>query len=390
MPALASWQRHRLRWIALAIGVVVLALLIALAIHVNSLLQPERFTNLLESDLSAVGVKLDMQAPARPALFPRPAVRLQAFSLTNAGSDTPILQANGATIVVPWRALLRGDVAIERVEVDAPRIDLGELKTLLARLPSHRGPPRLPTIATGVHMSRGTLTNGGAPLLFEVGLDTGELVPGRPFRVDASARSANGRRMTASLDTVPSSPHDGAIDFNAVHFDFDNQNGMSLQLAGQGHWRGGEALALHLEGNLHYPALTPSSAGSTGAASSGAVAAANASAKQAGISAVDKIALDVLPAQGKRPLGISLKLQGDNSHADLLLQPTEFGVWWQRLLAASPDHPPGPLPFTGEADVRKLDLGWLQATGLHIQVSPDLVPASSASAAPAATASTAH
>lgn len=389
MSVRETWQRHRLRWIVLAIGVVMLALLIALAIHVNALLQPARFTNLLESDLAAIGVKLEMQAPARPALFPRPAVRLQAFSLTNAGSDTPILQAKGATIVVPWRALLRGDVAIERVEVDAPRIDLGELKTLLARLPRHRGPPRLPTIATGVHMSQGTLTNGGTPLLFELGLDTGELVPGRPFRLDASARNASGRWMTASLDTVPSSPHDGTIDFDAVHVDFGNQNGMALQLAGQGHWRGGEAVALHLAGNLRYPAPTPSSAGSSTAASTGA-AAASASTKQAGSTAVDKIALDVLPAHARQPLGINLKLEGDNSHADLHLQPTEFGAWWQRLLAASPDHPPGPLPFTGQADVPKLNLGWLQATGLRIEAGPDLVPASSASAAPAAAASTAH
>jgi AsmA protein len=389
VPAFLSWQRHRLRWIALAVGVLVLALLVALAIHVNTLLQPGRFTNLLESELAGVGVKLEMRAPARPALFPRPAVRLQDFSLTNAGSNTPILKASGATIVVPWRALLHGDVAIERVEVDAPRIDLGELKSLLARLPRHHGPPRLPTIATGVHLSQGTLTNGGTPLLFEVGLDTGELVPGRPFRLDASARSAGGRRMTASLDTVPSSPHDGTIDFNSVHLDFGSQDGIDLQLAGQGHWRGGEALALRLEGSLRYPSLAPPSASSTGPASSNTLAA-SAPVKQADATAVDRIALDVLPASGKKPLGVTLRLEGDGGHADLHLQPTEFGAWWQRLLAASPDHPPGPLPFTGQAEVSKLDLGWLKATGLRIDAGPDLVPASSASAAPATAASTAH
>ncbi|HVX04408.1 MAG TPA: membrane assembly protein AsmA, partial [Rhodanobacteraceae bacterium] len=99
MPA--TWQRHRLRWVAVAIGVVVLALLVALAIHVQALLQPQRFTDLLERELASVGIKLDMQSAAEPTLFPRPAVRMRSFSLTNIGSATPFLQANGATIVVP-------------------------------------------------------------------------------------------------------------------------------------------------------------------------------------------------------------------------------------------------------------------------------------------------
>ena len=110
MPA--TWQRYRMRWVALAAGVVVLALLVALAIHVQALLQPQRFTDLLERELASVGINLDMQAAAEPTLFPRPAVKMQRFSLTNAGSSTPFLQASGATIVVPWRALLHGEVAI--------------------------------------------------------------------------------------------------------------------------------------------------------------------------------------------------------------------------------------------------------------------------------------
>jgi len=103
----------------------------------------------------------------------------------------------------------------------------------------------------------------------------------------------------------------------------------------------------------------------------------------------DKIALDVLPPSGKTPLGIAVNIQGDNSRASFHLQPTEFGKWWQRLLAASPGHPPGPLPFTGKAEVQKLDVGWLKATGLTLNAGPDLKPASAASTAPAAASSAA-
>lgn len=384
----ATWQRHRLRWVALSIGVVVLALLVAFAIHVQALLQPQRFTDLLERELASVGIKLDMQAAAEPTLFPRPAVKMQRFSLTNAGSSTPFLQASGATIVVPWRALLHGDVAIERVEVEGPRIDLGELKALLLRLPSHKGPPRLPTIVAGVHMTQGTLTNGGAPLLFELSLDTGELLPGRPFRMYASARSGDGREVTASLDTVPSSPHDGTVDLDPIRIDLGKQGGFSLQLEGQGQWQGGEAVALHLRGNLRYPSLAPPAASTSAPAASGSAPASAPAAPSSTVS-VDKIALDVLPPSGKTPLGIAMNIQGDNSRASFHLQPTEFGKWWQRLLAASPGHPPGPPPFTGKAEVQKLDVGWLKATGLTLNAGPDLNPASAASTAPAAASSAA-
>ncbi|HEX5961313.1 MAG TPA: hypothetical protein VFY97_08735 [Rhodanobacteraceae bacterium] len=389
MSAFASWQQHRLRWIALAASVVALGLLIALVVHVHVLLQPQRFTSLLERGLAGVGVKLEMQAPAEPALFPRPAVRMQGFSLTNQGSDTPILRARGATIVVPWRALLHGEVAIERVEVDAPRIDLGELKTLLARLPRHQGPPRLPTIVTGVHMSQGTLTNNGEPLLFGLGLDTGELVPGRRFRMDAVARSADGRRITASIVTVPSSPHDGTIDFNPVSFSMDRQGGFSLQLDGKGNWQGGETLALELSGTFeHAPLAPPPAPSGTLATDSSALAGRPGKAPTA--TTTDKIALDVQPAHGKTPLTARLRLDGSDGQADFRLHPTEFGAWWHRVLTASPDHPPGALPFTGRADVQKLDLGWLRATGLRIDAGPDLTPAPATSAAPATAASSAH
>ncbi|MGH8116035.1 MAG: AsmA family protein [Rhodanobacteraceae bacterium] len=380
MTALASWQRHRLRWILTTIGIVVLALLVALAVHVYALLQPERFTSLLEHDLAGAGIRLEMQAPAEPRLFPRPGVRLQAFSLTNIGARTPVLQAEGATIVVPWRAVLHGEPAIERVEVDAPRIDLGQLQALLARLPHRAGPPQLPTIATGVHMAQGTLSNNGTPLLFQVSLDTGELVPGHTFRMDVSARTAADRSVDATLSTVPADVKNGAIALDPIELRFAKQGGISMQLAGRGSWSGGENFALQLHGTLRHPSFAPPASAKPAPADTAATPHDNIS--------VDNVVLDIRPAHGGTPLDIALQLEGSDAHVDFHLQPTEFGHWWQRVLAASPGHPAGPLPFTGTAAVKKLDIGPLKATGLRIEADPDLAPASTA--APASASSTAH
>ena len=381
-----------MRWIALAIVAVLVAAAVALAVHVHNLLQPQRFTTLLEDDLAAAGLKLSLQAPAEPTLFPRPGVHLQSFSLTNIGSQTPVLQASGATIVVPWRALLHGEVAIERVNVDAPRVDLGELEAVFARLPRHAGPPRLPTIATGVQMSQGTLTRNGSPLLFDFSAETGALEPGQVFRLDASARSASGRRLSATLTAVPSVAHDGVIDFQALHIGLAEQQGTSLRLDGHANWRGGEDIAMHLEGTLRHRALAPPPSASASAPASSPEPGTSAAPAPAGQAATDKLVLDVMPARGRTPLTVALKLDGEDAHADLRLQPTEFGRWWKRVLASQPGQPSEPLPFTGKVDVQQLDLGWLKAKGFSIDAGPDLAPASGATTpAPSApAASTAH
>jgi AsmA protein len=386
VSAPAPSPRHLLRWIVLAIVAVLVALAIALAVYVHGLLQPQRFTALLENDLAAAGLRLNMQQPAEPALFPRPAVQLQAFSLTLIGSDTPVLQAAGATIVVPWRALLHGEVAIERIEVDAPRIDLGEIESLIARLPRRTaGPraPRLPTIATGIQMSRGTLTRNGSPLLFDFSLQTGALAPGQAFRLDASARTSAGRKFVASMDTVPSVPHDGVIDFNPLRIHFTAQPAVALVLGGHGSWRGGGNLALKLDGTLRHPAAAPTAASTAAAIVKGSSARKAAPAARPRPATVDKVALDVRPAQGSTPLVATLKLTGEGAQVDMRIHPTEFAAWWRRLLTATPGQPPAPLPFTGTAQLRELDFGGFKATGIHIEASPDTAAASAASAAPA-------
>lgn len=379
-------SRHPFRWIALAIVALLAALAIVAVVYIHNLLQPRRFTALLEGDLAAAGLRLSMDAPAEPALFPRPGVQLQGFSLTNIGATTPVLRANGATIVVPWHALLHGEIAIERVDITAPRVDLGELETLFARLPHHAGPPRLPTITTGIHMSQGTLTRNGAPLLFDFSLATGALAPGQTFRLDAAARTAAGHRLSATFSTVPSAVENGVIGLDALHISLAEQSGAALQLAGTGSWRGGEDLAMHLEGTLRHRTFAPPPA-ATSAAVAIAASAASSALASAPPEVSDKIVLDIAPARSGAPITVALKLDGTDAHADFRMQPTEFGHWWTRLLTAQPGQPSGSLPFTGTMQAKQLDLGWLKATDISFEADHDLAPASTATAAAPASAS---
>ncbi|HET7561190.1 MAG TPA: AsmA family protein [Rhodanobacteraceae bacterium] len=385
-------MRHRLRWIAVAIAAVLLVLVAALVIHVHALLQPQRFTNMLEADLSAAGLSLKLQSPAEPMLFPRPGVKLEGITLSNAGSGTPLLEADAATIVVPWRTLLRGAPAIERVDIDSPRVDLDELKALLARLPRRTGPPSMPTVSAGIHLSDGTLVAHGVPLLFGISIDTGSLAPGQRFRLDASAHGKSGQAFTGSLDTVPSAPHDGAIDFMPINLRFAAAGGASLQLQGRGSWRGGEALNLNLSGQLQHASLLPAPAASSGkpVASAQSAASAQASAVTPAAPVSDAIIVAVTPQHGTTPLTIAIKLAGVDARADLKLQPAAFADWWQRMLATTPVPAPMPTPFTGTATLQRLDLGWLQANGIEIESGPDLAPAASASSTPAPAAASAH
>lgn len=386
MSASEPSSRHLLRWIVLAVIAVLVALAIALAVYVHGLLQPQRFTALLENDLAAAGLRLNMQEPAEPTLFPRPAVQLHAFSLSIIGSDTPVLQAAGATIVVPWRALLHGEVAIERIDVDAPRIDLGEVQSLVDRL-HHQGgapqAPRLPTIATGIRMSRGTLTHDGSPLLFDFTLQTGALAPGEAFRLDASARTSGGRKFLCSVETVPSAPHEGVIDFKPLQVYFTTQPGMALDLHGHGSWRGGADLAAQFQGTLQHPAAEPAAATTAAKAATGTSTGTSNPGVRARALVVDKVAVDLEPSHGSAPLLATVKLTGKDAQVDMRIRPTEFGTWWSRLLTTTPGQPPAPMPFTGTAHLRELDLDGFKASGIHIQATPDSVPAPAASTAPA-------
>ncbi|OZB58988.1 MAG: membrane assembly protein AsmA, partial [Lysobacterales bacterium 13-68-4] len=84
---------RRWRLVLLGIAGVAGVLLLGTVIGVYWLLQPDRFTASLQAQARAVGLELNLASPARPALFPRPALELQGITLNESGATMPILLA---------------------------------------------------------------------------------------------------------------------------------------------------------------------------------------------------------------------------------------------------------------------------------------------------------
>lgn len=335
-------QRAR---ILVAIGGVLGALLLALLVTAYVMLQPARMTRVLRSAAQGAGLQLSLGAPAEPTLFPRPGLELHGLQLTPYGSQTPMLIAARGRIVVPWRVLLGSTPAITRLELDAPRLDLGGLQQTLAQLHGSGGNgPTLPRIDAGISIHNGALVSGNRLLFDGIELRTGTLAPGQPFNLHVAARTADGTPYTFDLAGTPTRGS-GVIRFHGLHMRAQGHKLFALTLGGQGSWRGGADVELSLTGALR------NAAGRT-----------------------YHVDIGLQPAGDARPLTLALKVDGAHAHADLTLPPLALTEWWRRLAGADPiagsDAPPGAPPLQGSASVQHLQAGPVSIDGLQIEAGP--------------------
>src|SRR5690606_39744052 len=78
------------------------------------------------------------------------------------GAAEPVLRAGRVYLSLRWSTLRsRGaDLTLERVELDAPRLDLGALQRWRASRPPS-GEVRIPTLTGGLHVVRGEVIGAG-------------------------------------------------------------------------------------------------------------------------------------------------------------------------------------------------------------------------------------
>lgn len=343
--SLPRWLRITL-W---SIGGVALTALLTVVVSLYLLLQPERFTALLQREAGNAGLVLNLASPASPTLFPRPALELQGLTLSAKDAGMPILLAARGRLQLPWRALLGKETAIARLEIDSPRVDLDALEAWLARLPprNESQPPQIPRIDAGVRVTRGSLVRGNELLLGDVSLDTGSLISGQPFPLSISAKDAAGEPLQLDLSATPRLKGD-TLQLDAIGVHFSQGSTLTLQLAGEAHWHGAADASLRLRGKLDHA--------------------------EAG---VYDTSLGLTPANQVDPLLLAIKLDGPGNHADLRLPPLALADWWSQL-----NHPQDPRlsvpPGTGTAEIATLQTGGISIEGLSIKAG--VAPATSAPA----------
>ena len=140
-----------------------LVLIVALALLAASsgwLLQPERSVPVL---LDRIGGSLDLDITAGSAdarLRDTPQLVVRDLVVRLPGNDKVLLRADRALLSLPWSTLRsRGtDLTVQRVELDAPVLDVPALQAWLAKRPPG-AETRIPTLTDGLRIVDGRIDN---------------------------------------------------------------------------------------------------------------------------------------------------------------------------------------------------------------------------------------
>lgn len=339
---------RRLRQTLLVLGGFVAVVVLALILVIYLLLQPERFTRMLQNQARAAGLELTLASPASPTLFPRPVLELDGITLNAEGSNVPILLAARGQLALPWHTLFGGPTVISQLRIDSPRVDLGALQNWLASLPAQPAdtPPSIPRIDTGVSISDGSLVHGNEVLLDAISINTGTLLSGQPFALSMSATAA-GSPWQLRLSATPRI-EGNTLQVNDIDLHLAQGSAVTLALSGSAHWHGAADASANLAGKL----------------------------EQADTDRYD-ISLALTPADQDEPLLLNLKLDGPHNHASLRLPPLALAHWWSELGNAQGPQLAVP-PASGEATINSIHAGSVQIEGFSMQAG-DSVPASAGS-----------
>lgn len=161
-PANTTSPARKRRWVrGFVIGLAVLLLLLALAIQ--QALQPRFATRLILREAGqALGLDISADGEAELQLRGTPRWVIRGVSARLPGTQRELLHAERILLSLPWSTLKsRGKLLdIERVELDAPTLDLA----VLAEWRKSRPPSteqRLPTLSRGLRLVRGQVLGNG-------------------------------------------------------------------------------------------------------------------------------------------------------------------------------------------------------------------------------------
>lgn len=350
-------MNRRLRIGLFAVVGLIAAIILAAVVAMYVVLQPQRFTALLQSRAGAAGLELTLANPASPTLWPKPSLELDGITLRGSGGGAPLIVASRGKLVLPWRTLMGGEATISRLEIEGARIDLDAISAYLDTLPPRPSTAGaiLPGIDAGFRVSRSTLLHGNRLLLSNVDIDAGRLASNHRFALSIDASTADETPYALDLATTPSLAR-GVLTLADLDIGIASKGDFSAKLHGDATWRGGADVGASMAGQVMRSAAAPYD-----------------------------VVLGVTPANQQDPLSISLKIDGAQDHADLHLPPLALADWWAGVQAGrSPTLP----PVQGSVDATQVDAGSVHIKGLRVRATPGS-PAAATSASPAPTSTAA-
>lgn len=191
-------RRRRRAWVVLIVSLA----LLALALHWFS--RPQRVANLI---LTQTGDVLDLEITAGGAsdyrLYGSAMLVIRDVVVREPKSKALVLRAERLLLELPWSTIRsRGaDLAVKRVELDAPVLDLDALQKWQASRPPSE-PARMPRLTDGLRIVRGEVIGNGWRVQ-AIDVDLPLLDPDRPVRAHLTGR------VTSDRLQVPFNVHAG-------------------------------------------------------------------------------------------------------------------------------------------------------------------------------------
>ncbi|TCT26232.1 hypothetical protein [Thermomonas haemolytica] len=201
--ALPAGPRPR-RWLRLAALAIVLAL--ALLLLLMAWLAPAPRAGRALLALAGDALALDLEADGFDyRLRGTPQLELRGLVAREPGAARALLRARRVFVALPWRTLrTRGtDLTVQRIELDAPVLDLPALQHWLAGRPP--GETRLPTLVAGLRVRDGRIDNDDWRIE-ALAIDLPALHPRQVLHLNVRGRYAAGTftlpaALALSLDT---------------------------------------------------------------------------------------------------------------------------------------------------------------------------------------------
>lgn len=180
----AAPERRRWRRRVLVAAGAVLAVVLAL----GWVSQPSQVSAILLDRVGhALGLELSASGASEYRLRGTPMLEVRDLVARQPGAAAPLLRAERVYLSLPWSTIRAAGAVldVERVELDAPQLDVGALQRWLASRPSSPAPLRLPTLSRGARIERGRAI--GADWSVEnLLIDLPRLHPEQPLRARLS------------------------------------------------------------------------------------------------------------------------------------------------------------------------------------------------------------